>query len=259
MKINEDKYLNINNRLNLRELMTITSEALSKYNSVMFQNMMKLHSFLKLPAMTWKEIYVYKKILTKFYDSPSLEIFEYGSGFSTVFYANFLKKRKIDFELTSIDNNREWHETVKNMVKDNKLDRSVSSHLSSFGPFWEKSNWDWNIAPKPGEFAPRLKEEFEYINFPLNLGKTFDIILIDGRFRRRCLEIAPKCLKKKGIVFLHDAQKEQYHQPFSSYKYSKLFYSGKYFPFDNYNFNFWVGSINNSIVDQLLPNMLRLF
>jgi len=216
---------------------------LSTYNMVT-----KLHAIFGIPAMTLKEIVIYKKVLLSLKPKNKLNIFEYGSGSSTIYFAKFLKQKRIPFHIHSVDNNSKWHRKVKKLVKIKGLDDVITLYLSEFAPFWKKDGWDWAISPKCGQFAPKTQSELEYINAPLVLGNKFDFVTVDGRFRRRCLEIIPNCLNENGIILLHDAQKVKYHYPISLYPYSKMIRSGKYHPFDRKNWKIWVGSLDNPIV-----------
>jgi len=208
--------------------------------------MMRLHVILKLPAMSLKEIGVYKKYLLSLYLNEPLNIFEYGSGFSTIYFAKFLKRKKVPFHIYSIDNNAEWHAKIKQLLKTEGLNDVITLYLHKFTPFWEKEEWDRTVLPGCGQFAPKMEAEFEYINTPLTIGKEFSFISIDARFRRRCLEVVTKCLTEKGIVFLHDAQKRWYHDPLSLYKYSKFIDGGRYYSFEKRRRKIWVGSLHNS-------------
>ena len=59
------------------------------------------------------------------------------------------------------------------------------------------------------------------------LGKDeFDLIFIDGRFRRRCLLAARDSLAPKGVVILHDAQRPHYHDALSAYPHVRMFNTG---------------------------------
>lgn len=45
----------------------------------------------------------------------------------------------------------------------------------------------------------------------------FDLIFVDGRWRRRCLEAAARLVKTDRVVLLHDAQREWYHSAFERF------------------------------------------
>lgn len=61
---------------------------------------------------------------------------------------------------------------------------------------------------------------------PLEVGGQFDVMIIDGRFRRRCLLVAKEVLAKGGVVFLHDAQKPRYHLSLPEFSRSKFITTG---------------------------------
>ena len=70
------------------------------------------------------------------------------------------------------------------------------------------------VTPYPTEHqAKKIKEKF-------------DIVIVDGRFRRRCLIEAKKILAPEGYVVLHDAHKKHYHSPLDSYKHGKFIETG---------------------------------
>lgn len=216
-----------------------------------FSIVVKVNARLRRPAMTLKEIGIYKKCLLSQPPGEPLNIFEYGSGFSTIYFAKFLKKKKVPFHIYSVDNNSEWYGKIEKLVRKEGLNDVVTLYLHKFTPFWEKDEWDRAVLPRCGQFAPKMEAEFEYINTPATVGKKFCFISIDARFRRRCLEIVRECLTEKGIVFLHDAQKRWYHEPLSLYKYSKFIDGGQYYPFDKRDWKIWIGSLNNSIVSKI--------
>ena len=42
--------------------------------------------------------------------------------------------------------------------------------------------------------------------------QSFDLIYVDGRFRRRCLESASILIKPDGLVILDNAERKWYHE-----------------------------------------------
>jgi len=217
-----------------------------------FKIMHSLHLYFGLPAMTCRERGIYKKILHMLAKDGPLNIFEYGSGFSTLYFATYLRRKKIPYGFDSVDNNPEWHGRVKEKVYEKKLDQSITLHLRSFKPFWDKEGWDWDAKVECGKFAPQEREEHEYIELPLTLNKKFDLIVIDARFRRRCLEVALKCIKPSGVVLLHDAQREHYHEPTARYQHSYFVDSGHYFPCERRTWKMWVGSHENASLEKII-------
>lgn len=201
------------------------------------------------PVMTHKEIRVLKNILLLVPRNQTITIFEYGSGFSTIYFAKFLRKAGRPFLIHSLDNNRFWYEKVTAMVEAAKLKDRVFLHLREFTPFWEKPNWDWNAAPQKDIFAPHTQAEKEYVNFPQTLATSFNVVFVDGRFRRRCLEDLQKYIDPQCIIVMHDAQKKQYHTATASFRHSRFIDSGKYFPFARRKYLLWIGSPQNPLVE----------
>jgi hypothetical protein len=226
----------------------------------MFENALRVHRMLKIPAMTGRERKVYKdilKTLSQKMNGRVLNIFEYGSGLSTIYYAQFMRTQKIPFHLDAIDNNRIWYNRVAELIAVDKLESDITLHLCEFKPFWEKEGWDWNRNPEPGRFAPHSQEELNYINTPRTLNKKFDLIFVDARFRRRCLEVTSQCLTEQGIVVLHDAQRPQYHPGVNQYRYSEFLDSGRFYPFEKNIHQMWLGSHDNQFVVDLIRKYRR--
>ena len=67
----------------------------------------------------------------------------------------------------------------------------------------------------------------QYVETPKQIGGQFDVIIIDGRFRRRCLEVAAQVIAPDGIVILHDAQKTHYHPSLELYQQVKFLETGR--------------------------------
>ncbi len=47
--------------------------------------------------------------------------------------------------------------------------------------------------------------------FPIELKKTFKIVIVDGRARIYCLKVGWQLLDNNGVMILHDAQRKQYN------------------------------------------------
>ena len=141
-----------------------------------------------------------------------LSIFEWGAGGSTEYFTKFLVLNNISYDWISAEYNKKWY----NKVKDLKIS-NVSLVLFDVG----------NDALKQ-----RNTNMDDYVDYPLSINKKFDFVLIDGRKRRRCLEIASKIINDDGTVVLHDAERKYYHCAFNSFS-SKKFLSK----------TLWIGSI----------------
>lgn len=103
-----------------------------------------------------------------------LFVFEYGAGGSTLFFAQRVN------EIHSVEHQPEWYHQIQTKSKEN-----VFIYLTEL---------DYNG---------------NYHKFPLNLQK-FHVILIDGRDRVRCCQVAPKALRPDGVIILDDSQRSRY-------------------------------------------------
>jgi hypothetical protein len=63
----------------------------------------------------------------------------------------------------------------------------------------------------------RLHRLNEGYTAPPGVEGPYDLIFVDGRRRRRCLRLAAHLLAPDGVVILHDAQREHYHEAFGLY------------------------------------------
>src|SRR3989344_1471109 len=154
------------------------------------------------PQMSPKEIMTMESILSSY--GKRLDVLEWGSGGSTVYFTQFLKNKGISYTWTSIEYSKIWYERILDMVKG---DKNVSLALFDVG------NTNVNQPDIPMN---------EYVAYPATLGKKYDVILVDGRKRRRCLLEASKMLKPGGVVLLHDARRAHYHSSFSAYPDSRM-------------------------------------
>ena len=185
---------------------------------------------MRLPLMTPKERSIYKDMLLGLSSRQPLDIFEYGTGYSTLYFAQFLMSQGIRFHIHSVDHNRDWHLNIKRLLHQEGFDSVVTLHLSEFHP--------------RGIFPPESSHELEYIRMPQIMAASFDLIVVDGRFRRRCMEVAAGCLKRQGKVFLHDAERDFYHSALGIFKCGQFIDGGKFYPFEPRQHKVWIGSMN---------------
>lgn len=161
----------------------------------------------------------------------TVQILEWGSGGSTVYFSRFLHKQNIPFQWVSLEYNAEWYERVQKEVKD---DASVTLL------FFDTEGKD-----------PRKKEVpmKTYIQYPSTLNQTFDLIIVDGRKRKNCVQEARKLVSEHGSVLLDDAFRPRYWPALREYPESK-------FLFDD----LWVGKIKKpNILKRTLYFLNRLF
>jgi hypothetical protein len=154
------------------------------------------------PQMRPEEISAVEDILSSF--GQHVDVLEWGSGGSTVCFTEFLRNRGISYTWLSIEYNRIWYERISSLVKDDKNTKLVLFDVGNTENKQRYTNMD------------------EYAAYPRTLGNKYDVIVVDGRKRRRCILEASKMLKPGGVAILHDARRTHYHCAFSEYPDSKI-------------------------------------
>jgi len=202
-----------------------------------------------LPEQTAVDRRIFKRAF-QLYAGKNLRVFEWGAGYSTVYYSRYLISIGADFEWQSIDNSRKWQEHITSLVTRYRLNDRVHLHLSEFPAFWELPGWSWEKKKAPEEVCS--PEATEYVEYPKRLAGTkgFDVIIVDGRFRRRCLRIAAKVLAPGGVVLLHDAQKPHYHDSLSIYEFGHFFDTSRMLG-SKVRINIWLGTFDHSRISDI--------
>lgn len=96
-------------------------------------------------------------------------LLEWGSGNSTIFFASRVK------EALSIEHSESWYNKLVQIARPNQ-------HLV-------------------------LANETNYISKVLEINKKFDIIIIDGINREKCIEIAPIILNNGGLIIFDNSDR----------------------------------------------------
>ncbi|MFZ9505105.1 MAG: class I SAM-dependent methyltransferase [Cyclobacteriaceae bacterium] len=134
---------------------------------------------------------------------------EWGSGYSSLY---FPKVQNSIQEWHAIEHHPGWSEIVRTKNQDSRI------HLHTVAPD------DPNYFQFKGKYGPKLEGTYadfkSYIEFPRTLGGQFDFIFIDGRARKECLKLAYDLVTDRGIVVVHDANRDSYFEdlpPFKSF------------------------------------------
>jgi len=107
----------------------------------------------------------------KTYVAKATNYFEFGSGGSTV----YVSKQKNIKSITSVESCRVWHDKVKKIITHYNI-TYIFINMNTLPDTWGY----------PGPYSARDS----WISYSSSLKKSFDLILIDGRFRVAC---ALKC------------------------------------------------------------------
>lgn len=106
---------------------------------------------------------------------PEHAVFEFGSGNSTIFYA---QRTGI---VVSVEHDQEWFEKIS------------------------------KTKPENAEMIfCELQRDGDYCRMPVKLGEEFDIIIVDGRDRVNCCIQAVEALSPNGVIVLDDSERPNY-------------------------------------------------
>ncbi len=131
----------------------------------------------------------------------NVDVLEWGSGISTLFFTELLKKNNIKFRWDSIEHNPKWYKHVQDNNKNVELKVHLFQHENPLNKLTV------NDAPMD-----------DYVNAPRMLWRKYDIIIVDGMKRERCLRMTRQFMKKNAVLFLHDAERTCYHEVLKEYK-----------------------------------------
>jgi hypothetical protein len=105
------------------------------------------------------------------FDFTDSDVFEFGSGNSSLYWAQRANS------VTSVEDDETWHCEIK--------ENSLSSNLN----FLHR--------PDKTSYTRAINEE----------SRLFDVIVIDGKWRQQCVELAPSSLKPGGIIILDNSDR----------------------------------------------------
>jgi hypothetical protein len=131
-----------------------------------------------LPWLSYPMIHFLEHYLDK-----NMTIFEFGSGNSTLFFAERVKR------VVSIEHDKKWY------------DRALSLMPKNVEMIFQELEYG-------GDYCKTLKK----------LNETFDIIFVDGRDRVNCVKESAFSLNTGGIIILDDSGRERYKEAFDFLK-----------------------------------------
>ena len=128
-----------------------------------------------IPWMNYPVVNLLKNKLTR-----DLVLFEYGSGYSTLFYAERVK------EVVSVEYDEEWFNLMSVLLPSNA--RVVFKAVDVAG---------------------------DYCRVVSSTKMLYDLVIVDGRDRVNCVKESMSCLSEKGVVLLDDTHRERYKDAFN--------------------------------------------
>lgn len=127
-----------------------------------------------LPWVTYPFIHFIQGRINK-----GMDIFEFGSGNSTHFYAFYAKS------VTTVEHDKKWYEAVKKSMPENVY--LIYQHLEHGEDYCKMA----------AQITAQTK-------------KKYDIIIIDGRDRVHCIKKSLDTLKDDGVIVLDDSEVTRY-------------------------------------------------
>ena len=123
-----------------------------------------------LPWIGYTTINHFKTFLSK-----NSRVLEFGSGMSTLWYSN------IAGQVYSVEDNFAWYKKISELIGSKKID---------------------NITYRFAENA------VDYYTFMADDEYGFDLIVVDGSYRSKCISHVTKLVKPGGILYLDDSDKD---------------------------------------------------
>ena len=127
-----------------------------------------------LPWMNYAIISIFESRLTN-----DLTVFEYGSGMSTLFFAERTK------EVHSVEYDPEWYREIIDLAPSNVTVELIPQDVNG-----------------------------DYCNSIGSGGRDYDLVVIDGRDRVNCFKCALSRLTDRGVIILDDSDRERYMSVF---------------------------------------------
>lgn len=135
--------------------------------------------------------------------TPDMRVFEYGSGMSTLWFAQNAS------EVVAVENHLEWFDTIRGKLDKHGIENYTYLYETD-GEKYSKCIYDYQ--------------------------EPFDLVFIDGRFRKECME---ECFPKAKYAILFDNSDAHHYQ--DAYDVMKTFTGGSLIDFFSYGLNPYTG------------------
>jgi hypothetical protein len=142
-----------------------------------------------VPWMNYAIVFFLEERLKK-----DLKLFEFGSGYSTLFYANLVHS------VTSVESDERWFTTIKD-----------------------------NIPSNAQLIFQEEDENGDYCRAAIQAGQLYDVIVVDGLDRVNCVRQSMEALTELGVILLDDSEREEYGEAFeltAQYDFRALTFEG---------------------------------
>lgn len=114
---------------------------------------------------------------------PDFDVFEFGSGNSTLFYSQLVK------HVYALENDKNWYSKIEKSLPNNA--KLIYQEMITGG---------------------------DYSRYASSLDTKFDMIIVDGRDRVNCCIHSLKALREGGVVVLDDSERLEYKPALEFFK-----------------------------------------
>jgi hypothetical protein len=154
----------------------------------------------EVPWMTYKATGWLDGYLRK-----DMAVFEYGSGGSTVFFANRAHK------LVSVEHDAVWHRQVSEALERRRLTNcEYLLREPQRAPRDRPAEYRWDLyTSTDGDFAGFVFDEYVKTVDAFPEG-SFDLVVVDGRARASCVHHGLARVRPGGVLLLDDSDRPEY-------------------------------------------------
>lgn len=135
--------------------------------------------------------------------TPQMDVFEYGSGGSTIFFARRVR------HLTSVEHDRDWYNTVLQNLKKRQIHNSNYLLVQP-----EPIDQDEYDVTHPLSYSsleyPKMTFEKYVKSIDIYPDEYFDVVFIDGRSRPSCILHSKSKVRPGGIIVLDNSERTHY-------------------------------------------------
>lgn len=130
--------------------------------------------------------------------SKDLEIYEFGAGNSSLYYASKVKN------VESVENHPHWFKLLTSNPKFKLANLNIS--LIELPEELAKMEYH-DMAFSKDDVIRSLNKNVDYVHSLAESGRKFNIVIVDGLFRNSCIKNCLNGLKEGGVVFLDNTSK----------------------------------------------------
>ncbi len=189
----------------------------------------------------------------------ALDVLEWGAGRSSLWYSSVLERQGLLGSWLALEHNREFFKrevapqltrrpSSSYLLSEQVLqDKHLLSHVPGAGASSDRGTL-CAVVFDAGDLRPYERDEDrradldDYVRLPASLDRCFDIVVVDGRKRRRCVVEASGLLTDSGIVVLHDAWRTYYQCAFDAFSFARRIGD-----------ELWVGAQHDPDLGSILP------